>query len=104
MRVVFLGTPEFAVPSLDALVAAGHSVLAVFTQPDRPKGRGQQLAESPVKQLALRLGVPVFQPERFRRAESFEQLRSFGADLIVIVGYGQNIPQSIIDLPQHGIL
>jgi len=104
MRVVFLGTPEFAVPSLDALVAAGHSVVAVFTQPDRPKGRGQQLAESPVKQSALRLGLPVFQPERIRRPDSFEQLRAFGADLMVVVGYGQIIPQSIIDLPRHGIL
>jgi methionyl-tRNA formyltransferase len=104
MRVVFLGTPEFAVPSLDALVAAGHSVLAVFTQPDRPKGRGQQLAESPVKQSALRLGVPVFQPERIRRPESFEQLGSLDAELMVVVGYGQIIPQSIIDLPRHGIL
>jgi methionyl-tRNA formyltransferase len=104
MRVVFLGTPEFAVPSLDALVASGHSVLAAFTQPDRPKGRGQQLAESPVKQAALRLGIPVFQPERIRRPESFEQLRSFQADLMVVVGYGQIIPQSIIDLPRSGIL
>jgi methionyl-tRNA formyltransferase len=104
MRVVFLGTPGFAVPSLDALVAAGHSVIGVFTQPDRPKGRGQQLAESPVKEAALRLGLPVFQPVRIRRPESFEQLRSFEADLMVVVGYGQIIPQSIIDLPRHGIL
>ncbi len=104
MRVVFLGTPEFAVPSLEALVSSGHSVLAVFTQPDRPKGRGQQMAESPVKLAALRLGVPVFQPERIRRPESFEQLRSFNADLMVVVGYGQIIPQSIIDLPPFGIL
>ena len=104
MRVVFLGTPDFAVPSLDAMVLAGHSVLGVFTQPDRPKGRGQQVAESPVKQAAVRLGLPVFQPERIRRPESIEQLRSFGADLMVVVGYGQIIPQSIIDLPRHGIL
>src|SRR3569833_1137692 len=104
MRVVFLGTPEFAVPSLDALVAGGHSVLAVFTQPDRPKGRGQQLAESPVKQSALRLGLTVIQPARIRRQDSFEQLRAFGADLMVVVGYGQIIPQSVFDLPRHGIL
>jgi methionyl-tRNA formyltransferase len=104
MRVVFLGTPEFAVPSLDALVTSGHSVLAVFTQPDRPKGRGQQLSESPVKQAASRLGLPVFQPERIRRPEGFEQLHSFQADLMVVVGYGQIIPQSIIDLPALGIL
>ncbi|MFL6417540.1 MAG: methionyl-tRNA formyltransferase [Bryobacteraceae bacterium] len=104
MRVVFLGTPEFAVPTLNALVSSGHSVLGVFTQPDRPKGRGQQVAESPVKQAALRLGLPVFQPERIRRPESFEQLRAFQADLMVVVGYGQIIPQSIIDLPRLGIL
>src|SRR3954452_22896126 len=104
MRVVFLGTPEFAVPSLNALVASGGSVLAAFTQPDRPKGRGQQIAESPVKQAASRLGIPVFQPERIRRPESFEQLRSLQADLMVVVGNGQIIPQSIIDLPPLGIL
>jgi methionyl-tRNA formyltransferase len=104
MRVVFLGTPDFAVPSLEALVSSGHSVLAVFTQPDRPKGRGQQLAESPVKQAALRLSLPVFQPERIRRPDSFEQLRSFNAELMVVVGYGQIIPQNIIDLPPLGIL
>src|SRR5947199_2586594 len=104
MRVVFLGTPEFAVPSLDALVAAGHSLLAVFTQPDRPKGRGQQVTESPVKGAAVRLGIPMFQPERIRRPESVEQLRSLNPDLMVIVGYGQIIPQTIIDLPPLGIL
>ncbi|MFL6446256.1 MAG: methionyl-tRNA formyltransferase [Bryobacteraceae bacterium] len=104
MRVVFLGTPDFAVPSLDALVAAQHSVLGVFTQPDRPKGRGQQMAESPVKQAASRLGIPVFQPERIRRPDSFEQLRSLQAELMVVVGYGQIIPQSIIELPPLGIL
>jgi methionyl-tRNA formyltransferase len=104
MRVVFLGTPEFAVPSLESLRSAGHDVCAVFTQPDRPKGRGNQLAESPVKQAALRMGVPVFQPERVRRPESFEQLQSLRADLMVVVGYGQIIPQKIIDLPAHGIL
>ena len=103
MRAVFLGTPEFAVPSLRSL-AAQHAVVAVFTQPDRPKGRGNQLAESAVKQAAAELGIPVHQPERVRRPESFELLKSFGADIMVVVGYGQIIPQSIIDLPPHGIL
>lgn len=104
MRIVFLGTPEFAVPSLDALVNAGHTVPAVFTQPDRPKGRGNQLAQSPVKLAALRLGIHVHQPERVRRAESVDLLRSLETDLMVVVGYGQIIPQNIIDLPTHGIL
>jgi methionyl-tRNA formyltransferase len=103
VRVVFLGTPEFAVPSLVAL-AAEHDVAAVFTQPDRPKGRGNQLAESPVKAAARELGITVHQPERVRRPESVELLRSLAADLMVVVGYGQIIPQSIIDLPRHGIL
>ncbi len=103
MRAVFLGTPEFAVPSLQVLAQA-HEVVAVFTQPDRPKGRGNQLAESPVKQAARALGIPIHQPERVRRPESFELLKSFAAEIMVVVGYGQIIPQAIIDLPRHGIL
>jgi len=101
--VVFLGTPEFAVPSLESL-AARHDVVAVFTQPDRPKGRGNQLAESPVKTAARQLGIPIHQPERVRRPESVELLQELAADLMIVVGYGQIIPQSIIDLPRHGIL
>lgn len=104
MRVVFLGTPEFAVPTLLALASNGHELLAVFTQPDRPKGRGRELAESPVKIAARALGVPVHQPERIRRPEPIECLRHLAADVIVVVGYGQIIPQTIIDLPRYGIL
>jgi methionyl-tRNA formyltransferase len=103
MRAVFLGTPEFAVPSLEAL-ASEHQVIAVLTQPDRPKGRGSQLAASPVKTAAVNLSIPVYQPERVRRPESVELLKSFQAELMVVVGYGQIIPQSIIDLPREGIL
>lgn len=103
-RLVFLGTPEFAVPSLEALVDAGHQVEAVFTQPDRPKGRGGQLSSSPVKQAAERHGLPVYQPERVRRPEVVEQLRGIAPDAMVVVGYGQIIPQSIIDIPKHGIV
>lgn len=103
MRIVFLGTPEFAVPSLVAL-ASEHQVVAVLTQPDRPKGRGNQLSASPVKTAALNLNIPVYQPERVRRPESVELLKSFEAELMVVVGYGQIIPQSIIDLPREGIL
>src|SRR6185437_1902847 len=103
MRVVFLGTPEFAVPSLKALVCE-HQIAAVFTQPDRPKGRGGRLAESPVKLAAAALGIPVYQPERIRRPGSVELLRNLAPEIMVVVGYGQLIPQNIIDLPQRGIL
>jgi methionyl-tRNA formyltransferase len=104
MRIVFLGTPDFAVPSLGALVSAGHEVIAVYSQPDRPKGRGNQLAESPVKLAAKKFGIEVYQPERIRRPENVDELRGFAPDLMVVVGYGQIIPQSIIDIPQFGIL
>ncbi|SPF51784.1 10-formyltetrahydrofolate:L-methionyl-tRNA(fMet) N-formyltransferase [Candidatus Sulfopaludibacter sp. SbA4] len=104
MRLVFLGTPAFAVPTLERIVEAGHTVLAVVTQPDRPRGRGQNPAASPVKEAALRLGLPVYQPERVRRPEAVEYLRSLAADAMVVVGYGQIIPQSVIDLVPDGII
>jgi methionyl-tRNA formyltransferase len=104
MRAIFLGTPEFAVPTLERMIAAGHEVVEVVTQPDRPKGRRHELTPSPVKAAALRHGVPVFQPERIRRAEPVEHLRALAPDVMVIVGYGQIIPQSIIDIPPFGII
>lgn len=103
-RVVFMGTPQFAVPTLDRLAANGFEIAAVYTQPDRPKGRGQQLALSPVKEAALKLDLRVEQPLKVRAPEVREQLRSFEADAMVVVGYGQIIPQAIIDLPKHGII
>lgn len=102
MKLVFLGTPQFAVPTLEAAVEAGHHVACVYTQPDRPKGRGHEVAFSPVKEAALRLGIEVRQPERVRRCT--EELAAVGADAMVVVGYGQIIPQSIIDLPRLGII
>jgi methionyl-tRNA formyltransferase len=99
-----MGTPTFAVPSLDRLVEAGHEVVAVYTQPDRPKGRGQQLALSPVKEAALRHSLRVEQPPRVRRPEIVEQLAEMKPDAMVVVGYGQIIPQSIIDIPRLGII
>jgi methionyl-tRNA formyltransferase len=104
MRIIFLGTPEFAVPSLEALANAGHEIAAVFTQPDRPKGRGNQLTASPVKEAAHRLGLTVFQPERVRRPEHVAAIAALAPNIMVVVGYGQIIPQSIIDIPAHGIL
>ncbi len=104
MKLVFLGTPAFAVPSFEQMVEAGHEVAAVFTQPDRPKGRGQQTAMPPVKQSALKLGLEVFQPERVRRPDVVEQLRAIAPEAMVVVGYGQIIPQSILDIPPLGII
>jgi methionyl-tRNA formyltransferase len=104
MRTVFLGTPAFAVPTLERLLSAGHSVELVVTQPDRPKGRGNAIAMSPVKEAALRHNLEVFQPERIRRPEGVERLRAIAPEIMVIVGYGQIIPQSILDIAPRGIL
>ena len=104
MRLVFLGTPEFAVPALDRLVAAGHEVALVVTQPDRPKGRKQELTLSPVKTAALRHGISVYQPERIRHAEAVARLREISPVAMVVVGYGQIIPQSVINLAPLGIV
>ncbi len=99
MRIVFLGTPAFAVPSLERVAS---EVVAVYTQPDRPRGRGQELAMPPVKEAALRLGLVVHQPVKIRGV--VEELRSWNADVMIVVGYGQIIPQSILDIPPLGIL
>jgi methionyl-tRNA formyltransferase len=99
-----MGTPAFAVPALQRIVEGGHSVPAVYTQPDRPKGRGGQVTASPVKEAALGLGLAVHQPERIRREPNVEQLRALHPDAMVVVGYGQIVPQSIIDIPPLGIV
>ena len=104
MRLVYLGTPQFAVPTLERIVGTGHEVAAVFTQPDRPKGRGKKDAMPPVKEAALRLALPVYQPERIRRPEVVEQLKVLAPEAMVVVGYGQIIPQAILDIPPRGII
>jgi methionyl-tRNA formyltransferase len=104
MRAIFLGTPEFAVPTLERMIAAGHEIMEAVTQPDRPKGRKHELTPSPVKAAALCHGIPVFQPERIRRAEPVEHLRALAPDVMVIVGYGQIIPQTVIDIAPFGIV
>ena len=104
LKAIFLGTPGFAVPSLEAMAAAGFDLLSVYTQPDRPKGRGQSVAMSPVKEAALRLNLSVQQPERMRGPEVVGQLKRQAPDLMVVVGYGQIIPQNIIDIPRFGII
>jgi len=104
MKIVFLGTPEFARPSLERLIQAGHEILAVYTQPDRPSGRGRQLTAPPVKQAALKHHLPVRQPERIRNPEVVAELAELRPEVMVVVGYGQIIPQSIIDIPPLGII
>jgi methionyl-tRNA formyltransferase len=105
MILVFCGTPQFAVPTLERLVEAGHSIPLVVTQPDRPRGRGMEMAVSPVKDAALRLGLPVQQPAAIKNNVEFrDQLAAIGADAIVVVGYGRIIPQWMIDLPRLGNL
>jgi len=103
VQLIFLGTPNFAVPTLEKIIEAGHTVLMVISQPDRPKGRSQTLTASPVKEAALRHGLPVYQPERIR-LESIARMAEFQTDAMVVVGYGQIIPQSIIDQPRYGII
>ena len=103
--LIFCGTPRFAVPTLEALVAAGHSVPLVVTQPDRPRGRGMELAASPVKESAARLGIPVVQPATIKNSSDFRaQLEALHPDAIIVVGYGRIIPQWMIDLPRLGNL
>lgn len=104
MNIVFMGTPLFAVPTLERVVEAGHRVTAVLTQPDRPKGRGQKEAMSPVKEAALRLGLTVRQPERVRQSEVIADLAAMNPEAMVVVGYGQLIPQKILDIPPKGII
>lgn len=103
MDLIFCGTPEFAVPTLKKLVAAGHNVRLVVTQPDRPSGRGQELAAPPVKRLAHSLGLPVVQPDKIKNNQELRaQLAAFAPEAIIVVGYGRIIPKWMIDLPRHG--
>ncbi|HEX7242504.1 MAG TPA: methionyl-tRNA formyltransferase [Longimicrobiaceae bacterium] len=102
MRIVFWGTPAFALPALRALTDEGHQVVGVVTQPDRPAGRGRGVAMSPVKQVALEEGIPVLQPERARGPEFMEQLRALEPDLSVVVAYGQILRPEVLELPPRG--
>jgi methionyl-tRNA formyltransferase len=102
LRIVFAGTPDFAVPPLDALHAAGHELVGVYTQPDRPAGRGQALTASPVKRRALELGLVVEQPPSLKSAEAVVRLREHSADLMVVVAYGLILPQTILKVPRLG--
>lgn len=104
MRIVFMGTPDFAVESLNALVEAGHEIAAVITQPDRPKGRGNKLAFPEVKIRALELGLPIHQPQKVKDDSFLELLKRYQPDVIVVVAYGRILPQAVLELPPQGCI
>lgn len=105
MNIVFMGTPDFAVPCLKALCESGENVTAVFSQPDKPKGRGYKLVPTPVKEYAMSRGIPVYQPASLRKgdeaAEAIRKLRELAPDLIVVVAYGKILPREVLDIPKH---
>lgn len=104
LRTVFMGTPDFSLDTLRGLIAAGCNLVGVYTQPDRPKGRGKKLAPPPVKELAAEHGIPVFQPQKLRDPAAVEELKSLQPDLIVVVAYGQILPQAVLDIPRYGCI
>ncbi|MCQ2471410.1 MAG: methionyl-tRNA formyltransferase [Clostridia bacterium] len=102
MNIVFMGTPDFSVPCLQRLIDDGHTVSAVFTQPDKPKGRGHHMMPPPVKELAVKYNIPVYQPQKLRTSDAFEILTEINPELIIVVAYGQILPKNILDLPKYG--
>lgn len=104
MRVVFMGTPDIAATCLKRILADGFEVVGVYTQPDRPKGRGMKLTASPVKEVALEAGIPVFQPESFREDETVEELKALKPDICAVVAYGRILPQKVLDVPGLGCI
>ena len=104
MRIVFMGTPDFAVPSLQALIDAGHDVCAVYTQPDKPQGRKQILTAPPVKTLALEHDIPVFQPNTLKNEVEQARLRELAPEVIIVVAYGKLLPKAVLDIPPHGCI
>ena len=102
MRVVFMGTPDIAAVCLNKIIGDGFNIVGVYTQPDRPKGRGMKMVFSPVKELAIKHEIPVFQPESFREDEAVEQLRALQPDVVAVVAYGRILPQRVLDIPKKG--
>ena len=102
MRVVFMGTPDIAATCLKKIIADGFDVVGVYTQPDRPKGRGMKMVFSPVKEVAIANNIPVFQPENFKSEETIEQFRALKPDICAVVAYGRMLPQAILDTPTCG--
>ncbi len=104
MRIVFMGTPDFAVPTLKTLAESEHEVVAVYTQPDKPKGRGHAMQFTPVKEAALDYDIPVYQPEKVRNAECIDEIRSHKPDAIIVVAYGQILPKELLNIPKYGCI
>lgn len=104
MKIVYMGTPDFAVPALAALAEAGYEVAGVVTQPDKPKGRSKTLVPTPVKEEALKHGIPVYQPQKVREPEFVETLKEIGPDIIIVAAFGQIIPKEILDMPEFGCI
>lgn len=104
MRILFMGTPDFAIPTLEAIYNSDDELVGVFTQPDKPKGRGYTLTPPPVKVFAAERGIPVYQPATLRSDESFELIKGLSPDLIVVVAYGKILPPAILELPPHGCI
>ena len=102
MKIVFMGTPDFAVGALEAIIEAGHRVVAVVTQPDKPKGRGKEIQMTPVKECAVAHGIPVFQPVKVKDAEAVDTLRGYDADLFVVAAFGQILSEEILTMPKYG--
>lgn len=102
MRIIFMGTPDFSVGTLEALIEAGHEVVLAVTQPDKQKGRGKAMQFPPVKECALAHGIPVFQPKRVREPECIEELRKYNADVMVVIAFGQILPKEILEMPKYG--
>ena len=104
MKIIFMGTPDFSVGTLEALVEAGHEVVLAVTQPDKPKGRGGKMQFTPVKETALKYDIPVFQPKKVREPECIEELRKYNADVMVVVAFGQILPKEILDMTPYGCI
>lgn len=102
MKIIFMGTPEFSVGTLAAIVEAGHEVVLAVTQPDKPKGRGKEMQHTPVKEFALEHGIPVYQPEKVKRPECIEELKKYKADVCVVVAFGQILPKEILEMTPYG--
>ena len=104
MKVIFMGTPDFSVGTLEALIEAGHEVVLAVTQPDKPKGRGGKMQYTPVKEAALAHGIPVFQPVKIREAQAVEELRKYNADIMVVIAFGQILPKEILEMTPYGCI
>lgn len=104
MRIIFMGTPDFSVGTLEALIEAGHDVCLVVTQPDKPKGRGKEMQFTPVKEKAMEHGIPVYQPRKVRDPECIEELRKYNADAMVVIAFGQILPREVLELTPYGCI